>query len=177
MDYKIRKKARKDCAEVAHVVTVAWNETYRGIVPNEFLDNLYNNEEERAKNSYNKFDEKENHQYVLEVDDKVVGFINVGSTDETDYDNCGEIHAVYIINGYKGYGFGKKLIEAGINELKEMNFDKMVIGCLVGNPSNEFYEHIKLSIPRKHNVLNALACIALCDAYGISKEDIKVALM
>ena len=70
MDYKIRKKERKDCADVAHVVTVAWNETYRGIVPDEFLDNLYNNEEERAKNSYNKFDEKENHQYVLEVDDK-----------------------------------------------------------------------------------------------------------
>ena len=41
---------------------------------------------------------------------------------------------------------------------------------------NEFYEHIKLSIPGKHNVLNALACIALCDAYGISKKDIKVAL-
>lgn len=142
MDYKIRKKERRDSADVAHVVTVAWNETYRGIVPDEFLDNLYNNEEERAKNSYNKFDEKENHQYVLEVDDRVVGFINVGSTDETNYENCGEIHAVYIINGYKGYGFGKKLIEAGINELKEMNFDKMVIGCLVGNPSNEFYEHI-----------------------------------
>ena len=34
----------------------------------------------------------------------------------------------------------KKLIEAGISELKEMNFDKMVIGCLVGNPSNEFYK-------------------------------------
>ena len=41
---------------------------------------------------------------------------------------------------------------------------------------NEFYEHIKLSIPGKHNVLNALACIALCDVYGISKENIKVAL-
>ena len=67
MDYKIRKKERKDCADVAHVVTVAWNETYRGIVPDEFLDNLYNNEEERAKNSYNKFDEKENHQYVHKI--------------------------------------------------------------------------------------------------------------
>lgn len=41
---------------------------------------------------------------------------------------------------------------------------------------NEFYEHIELSIPGKHNVLNALACIALCDAYEISKKDIKTAL-
>ena len=49
---------------------------------------------------------------------------------------------LYIINGYKGYGFGKKLIDAGIKELKEMKFDKIIIGCLVGNPSNKFYEHI-----------------------------------
>ena len=41
---------------------------------------------------------------------------------------------------------------------------------------NEFYEHIKLSIPGKHNVLNALACISLCDTYNISKEYIKSAL-
>ena len=41
---------------------------------------------------------------------------------------------------------------------------------------NEFYAHIKLSIPGKHNILNALSCIALCDAYGISREHIKTAL-
>ncbi len=142
MDYIVRKKERKDCQEVAHVVTVAWNETYRGIVPDEFLDNLYKNEEERGKNSFDKFDENENHQYVLEVANKIVGFVNVGSTDENNFTNCGEIHAVYIINGYKGYGFGKKLIETGINELKNMGYDKMVIGCLDGNKSNEFYKHI-----------------------------------
>ena len=53
MNYIIRKKGREDCAAVAHVVTVAWNETYRGIVPDEFLDSLYLNENERAQNSYN----------------------------------------------------------------------------------------------------------------------------
>ena len=142
MDYIIRKKEKKDCMDVAHVVTVAWNETYRGIVPDSFLDNLYTSEKERGTNSYNKFNEQDNHQYVLEVDNKVVGFINVGLSDEKEYENCGEIYALYIINGYKGYGFGKKLIDAGIKELKEMNYDKMVIGCLVGNPSNEFYKHI-----------------------------------
>lgn len=41
---------------------------------------------------------------------------------------------------------------------------------------NEFYEHFKLSIPGKHNILNALACISLCDSYNISKVHIKSAL-
>ena len=138
----IRKKQRKDCFTVAHVVTIAWNETYKGIVSDDFLNNLYLDEEERATNSYNNFNEKSNHQYVLEIDGKIVGFISVGPSAETNYYNFGEIYSIYIINEYKGYGFGKKLIEAGINELKKMGYDKMMISCLVGNPSNKFYEHI-----------------------------------
>ena len=142
MNYVIRKKERKDCADVAHIVTVAWNETYEGIVSDEFLAGLYATEKERAENTYNKFDEKDNHQYVLEVENKIVGFVNVGPSDETEYEDCGEIYAVYIINGYKGHGFGRKLVEAGIKELKNMGYNKMVIGCLAGNPTNDFYKHI-----------------------------------
>ena len=48
MDYIIRKMNKNDCFSVAKIVTTAWNETYRGIVNDEFLDNLYLNEQERA---------------------------------------------------------------------------------------------------------------------------------
>ena len=129
MSYIIRKKERKDCKDIAQVVTVAWNETYKGIVPDEFLNNLYTNEEQRAIDSFNNFDEENNHQFVLEVDNKVVGFVSVGITDDTSY-------------GYKGYGYGKKLMKVGINELRKIGCNKMLIGCLQGNPSNEFYKHI-----------------------------------
>ena len=40
-----------------------------------------------------------------------------------------------------------------------------------------FYDRIKLNVPGTHNVLNCLACIALCNEYGIKKEDIKSALL
>lgn len=42
--------------------------------------------------------------------------------------------------------------------------------------NNEFYERIKLNVPGMHNVLNSLACIALCNEYGIDKTTIKSAL-
>jgi len=35
---------------------------------------------------------------------------------------------------------------------------------------NEYYMNVKLSVPGEHNVSNALACIALCHMYEISKE-------
>ncbi len=42
--------------------------------------------------------------------------------------------------------------------------------------NNAFYASFELSVPGKHNVLNALACIALCHNYGIEKENMKTAL-
>jgi hypothetical protein len=47
MNYIIRRKEKKDCYEIANVVTIAWQETYRGIINDEFLDNLPNTEEEK----------------------------------------------------------------------------------------------------------------------------------
>lgn len=43
--------------------------------------------------------------------------------------------------------------------------------------NNSFYAEIKLSVPGIHNVSNALSCIALCNEYGISKYNIKSALL
>ena len=40
----------------------------------------------------------------------------------------------------------------------------------------DYYENIELSVAGKHNILNALACIAVSDYYGISKEIIKSSL-
>lgn len=42
--------------------------------------------------------------------------------------------------------------------------------------NKQFYAKIKLSIPGFHNVLNALACISLCDVYGISIHSMQKAL-
>ena len=41
---------------------------------------------------------------------------------------------------------------------------------------NDFLEKIELSIPGKHNVLNSLACIALCMFYNIDIDSIKKGL-
>lgn len=41
---------------------------------------------------------------------------------------------------------------------------------------NTLFDHIKLSVPGTHNILNALSCIALCHYYGIEKQAIKSAL-
>lgn len=41
MNYLIRRKTKEDCAPVVHVATAVWNETYKGIVDDDFLNKLY----------------------------------------------------------------------------------------------------------------------------------------
>lgn len=142
MNYLIRKRTKEDCKDIQKVVTISWNETYKGIVPDWFLEELKINEEERIQKAYDTFDENDNNQFVLEIDEEIVGFVNFGESRDDEYENCGEIFALYVINKFKGNGFGKKLVDAAKNELKNMGYNKMLIGCLKGNPSNEFYKHI-----------------------------------
>ncbi len=55
-------------------------------------------------------------------------------------------------------------------------FDNNGFACFDVYKDGEFYSSFSLSIPGKHNVFNALACIALCDYYSIDKKYISSAL-
>ena len=139
---EIRKEKREDVFDIAHIVTVEWNSTYRGIVSDSELQRLRETEEERAKKAYDEFDEKNNKCFVAVIDNKVVGFASYGVTDDPDFENTAELRALYVLDDYHGLGIGRKLVNATIEEFKKQGFNKMIICCLKGNPFNEFYKHI-----------------------------------
>lgn len=60
---------------------------------------------------------------------------------------------------------------------KNINFDDNGFPEFDVYKKGEFYTHIKLCVAGKHNVLNALACIAMCSFYGISSDIIQSALL
>ena len=142
MDYKIRKMVKEDSKAVSHVITLAWNETYPGIVPDDFLKLLIENEESRAEKMYREFDDEDTKVLVLEVENNIAGFVRYGKTNDKEYPSSGEIFALYILKKYHGLGLGKKLVNEAKLKLRCLGFNSMLIGCLKGNPSNEFYKHI-----------------------------------
>lgn len=75
-----------------------------------------------------------------------------------------------------------KVITYGINNPKSDFIAKNIVFDDNGFPefdvyNKEFYCHIKLSVTGEHNVLNALACIAMCSYYGIDSKTIQAALL
>lgn len=59
---------------------------------------------------------------------------------------------------------------------KNITFDKNGFGSFDVYQSNKFFYHFELSVAGKHNILNALACIAVCDYYEIDKKVIAESL-
>lgn len=57
-----------------------------------------------------------------------------------------------------------------------INFDDNGFAEFDVYKNNQFFTKINLSVPGTHNILNALACISLCDYYEIDKKYIQSAL-
>ena len=58
----------------------------------------------------------------------------------------------------------------------DVTFNDLGHATYTVNHKGEKVAKVELSIPGKHNVLNALACITLCDAYGIEVSYMQTAL-
>ena len=73
--------------------------------------------------------------------------------------------------GAKVYTYGIDNQESDFTA-KNISFDDDGFAKFDVYYKNEFFVAIKLSVPGRHNILNALACVALCTEYGIDRNDI-----
>ncbi len=144
MNYIIEDLSVNNAEEYARVNMLAWRQSYRGIVNDDFIE-FINTEEEiqklikRLKKSLGN---NRNLAFLLRVDNKPVGVLRVREPKYDKYSKCGELGAIYLLDEVKGKGYGKVLFQKAVEELKKMGYKKMINGCLEGNPSNEFYKHM-----------------------------------
>ena len=138
----IRFLTKEDIPEHQKLITTVWQETYKGIVNQTYLDKLTSTEESRIELNKLNYNESQKDTLIIEENNKIIGFIRFGQTDEKEYKNTGEIFALYILSKYQKKGYGLKLVKAVISELLKQNYKNMIIGCISKNPSNQFYQHI-----------------------------------
>ena len=87
----IRQKRVEDIPEFTLLVNRVWNETYRGIIDDKFLDNLENTIDDRIKRQTENFSKKDNYSYVLEENNKLIRYTSVGKSSDEDFVNEGEL--------------------------------------------------------------------------------------
>lgn len=62
--------------------------------------------------------------------------------DSDKYEKSAKIYSLYILKEYQGNGYGKLLYNYAIENMLKIEIKKLVIGCLEGNTSNNFYKHL-----------------------------------
>ncbi|ATP42408.1 GNAT family N-acetyltransferase [Solibacillus sp. R5-41] len=136
----IRKATLQDAQGIAKVHVDSWRTTYKGILPQFFLDNLsYDNREVLWKKN---IAVEKNVVLVAEnVQGEIIGFAD-GSTRETNLvANASDLTTIYLLEQYQGQGIGKKLLKEMMESFKERQFQTIYVDVLADNKTRYFYEN------------------------------------
>ena len=140
MNISIRQGVVSDAQGIAHVHVAAWKATYRGIVPQSFLDSLDVSSWAEAWKEW--LNEGKSHVYVAENNGEPWGFINGGALREPIEGFDAEVYAIYLLPSCQRRGTGKLLIQRLAETLRINGFSQVVVWVLIENPSCGFYEHL-----------------------------------
>lgn len=103
---KIREAGLTDAAGIAKVHVDSWRTTYKGIVPDEYLDKL--SYEQRTELWIKNISESDNYVIVAETDEgDIIGFATANKRD----DNTSDLTSIYLLEEYQGHGVGKQLLK------------------------------------------------------------------
>lgn len=139
-DFEIRKAAPGDEEELARVHLQTWQEAYRGLISQTYLDGLSNELEERTRMWQNALSNPKRWAWVATVSNRIVGFILFGPPRDQNREGFVELGAIYLLQEMKGKGIGFKLLSTGFEAMKTKGFEKGYCWVLEKNPTISFYE-------------------------------------
>ena len=108
----------------AFVAWRAWHETYPGLLSQAYLDRLTLEKCEEAAFRW------PDNLLVAKDSGCVIGFVGYGDRGE-EAPGIGEIFALYVLPEYYGKGVGRRLMEAGLDQLK--NYPQVCLWVLKEN--------------------------------------------
>lgn len=136
---EIRWARLEDARNLGLVHSESYRETYKGIMPDEFL-NQYT-PVAREWYFYVLIQSAERIAIML-VDNKAVGCLILKACSDKDLQKCsGEISAIYLIQNFRAIGLGKQLLNWGLEKLKDLGYTTAILWVLKENKKAiSFYE-------------------------------------
>lgn len=136
----LRAAEPRDALEVARVHITSWQAAYRGLVPDEYLDQL-NIEDRAARYDFSGADLSKPLTIVALKEASIVGFVTTLPSRSADLPEDGEIGGLYVSPQYWGHRAGAALIAAGREQLARLGFAYAHLWVLENNTRAErFYE-------------------------------------
>jgi ribosomal protein S18 acetylase RimI-like enzyme len=137
----VRPALLDDAAAIARVHVASWRSTYKGLLPDEFLDSL--TEPSYTERWGRVLGEHSSRVYVAEEAGEVVGFASGGRERAGETGYSGELYAIYVLGSAQHRGHGRELVRGVVAGLREMALTDMIIWVLRDNArARRFYERL-----------------------------------
>lgn len=139
---EIRKATIDDIKDISRIHALSWEAAYKGIIPQTYLDEI---KEDFWVSAYENLlnDEVLTVQVVME-NGIIIGCVAYGKARDKSLFNWGEIVSIYLSPEYFGKGYGNKLLESALLDLKQSGFQNIYLWVLKQNQrARYFYEKNK----------------------------------
>jgi GNAT superfamily N-acetyltransferase len=138
----IRPATLDDGEAIARIQIQTWRTAYRGVIADEFLDAM--SEDERTSRWSEIVQRPEHATFVAEVEGHgIIGFANGGPERDGREDYRGELCGLYVLPDWHGQGIGRQLVATFASWLINSEFDTMMVWTLADNPYRRFYERLR----------------------------------
>lgn len=134
--HRVRRADVPDARAIASVHVQSWQGAYRGLLPQDYLDNL--SSERRLlgwQETLRETDWPRAGTLVAEHDQHIIGFADFRPTRDNDQDSVvvGELTSIYVVPAAWGYGTGRQLMTATLTALHDAGFAQATLWVLTSN--------------------------------------------
>jgi GNAT superfamily N-acetyltransferase len=139
----IRKATVADATAIAAVQVNSWQTTYRGIVPDSYLNRMDVSMRAERWQSILTDQISPTLVYLAEAaSSQVIGFAAGGRERGNQSSYTGELYAIYLLQPFQKRGIGRLLLNAIAETLIQDGHQTMLAWVLKENPNCRFYEEI-----------------------------------
>lgn len=134
VEYRIKQATFEDCAEIARIHVQSWQQTYVGLVPQDYLDGMSIPARQiKWEGIFQGRTAEDKNLYIAYDNGEAVGFITFGRNRDNRNDGSGEIYAVYLLKKCWGKGIGYALFETAKQKLHKDGMTAVYLWALDTN--------------------------------------------
>lgn len=143
----IRRAMVEDAALIAQVRVDSWRATYRGMMPDAYLDGMKVEDSTRLWTRVLSAASDAACTFVAEVEGEVIGFAAGMTLAERKLDFDAELTAIYVLPSAQGAGIGRRLLTEVATTLGAAGAPGMLVWVLAQNrKARDFYAHFNAQL-------------------------------
>ena len=139
---RVREMTLADCDRVAEIRIRGWQNAYRGLMPQPYLDALSVREDAERRREHLRRSDGSVVNLVAEQDGELFDWAAYGPYREGEVRTAdAELYAIYVDPGRYGAGIGHALLRESVRRCTAAGHDRMYLWVLKGNTrARAFYE-------------------------------------